>query len=129
MRLYADHVEVYYKGHLVESMERIQGKGEARIDYHHIIGSLVRKPGAFARYRFKVQMYPSHTFRLAYDAMRGWKEERADVDYVRILHLASTANGMRGREGAEEAARIEGEVRLRSGEASVHARLPRDTGS
>ena len=50
VRLYPDHVEVYYKGHLVESMERIRGKGKARIDYRHIIGSLVRKPGAFARY-------------------------------------------------------------------------------
>ena len=34
--------------------------------------------------------FPSHTFRFAYDAMRGWKGERADVDYVRILHLAAT---------------------------------------
>ena len=34
---------------------------EARIDYRHIIGSLVRKPGAFARYRFREQMYPTHT--------------------------------------------------------------------
>ena len=34
--------------------------------------------------------FPSHTFRQAYDAMRGWKGERADVDYVRILHLAAT---------------------------------------
>ena len=81
---------MYYKGHLVKSMERIRGGGEARIDYRHIIGSLVRKPGAFARYRFREQMYPSHTFRLAYDAMHGWKGERADVDYVRILHLAAT---------------------------------------
>ncbi|CAI8048613.1 hypothetical protein GBAR_LOCUS26800, partial [Geodia barretti] len=55
VRLYPDHVEVYYKGHLVESMERIRGKGKARIDYRHIIGSLVRKPGAFARYRFREQ--------------------------------------------------------------------------
>ena len=56
VRLYPDHVEVYYKGHLVESMERIRGKGKARIDYRHIIGSLVRKPGAFARYRFREQL-------------------------------------------------------------------------
>ena len=56
VRLYADHIEVYYKGHLVESMERVHGTGEAQIDYRHIIGSLVRKPGAFARYRFREQM-------------------------------------------------------------------------
>ena len=81
---------MYYKGHLVESMERIHGTGEARIDYRHIIGSLVRKPGAFARYRFREQMFPTQTFRVAYDALRCWRGERADVEYVRILHLAAT---------------------------------------
>ena len=89
-RLYADSIEIYYKGHLVESMERTHGTGEASIDYRHIIGSLVRKPGAFARYRFREQMFPTRTFRLAYDALRGWRGERADVEYVRILHLAAT---------------------------------------
>ena len=90
VRLYADHLEGYYKGQLVERMERIHGRGEARIDYRHIIGSLVRKPGAFARYRYREQMFPTHTFRLAYDALRRWRGERADVEYVRILHLAAT---------------------------------------
>ena len=90
VRLYADHIEVYYKGHLVERMDRVHGAGEACIDYRHIIGSLVRKPGAFARYRFRERMFPTRTFRLAYDAMRGWRGDRADVDYVRILHLAAT---------------------------------------
>ena len=89
-RVYADHIEVYYKEHLVESMERLHGTGEAQIDYRHIIGSLVRKPGAFARYRFREQMFPTQTFRLAYDALCGWRGERADVEYVRILHLAAT---------------------------------------
>ena len=84
VRLYADHIEVYYKGHLVESMERVHGTGEAQIDYRHIIGSLVRKPGAFARYRFREQMFPTQTFRLAYDALCGWRGERADVEYVRM---------------------------------------------
>ena len=90
VRLYSDHIEVYYKDHLVESMERIHGAGEARVDYRHVIGSLVRKPGAFARYRFREQMFPTQSFRLAYDALRGWKGERADMEYVRILHLAAT---------------------------------------
>ena len=34
--------------------------------------------------------FPTRTFRLAYDALREWRGERADVDYVRILHLAAT---------------------------------------
>ena len=90
IRLYADWVEVYYKGHLVERMERVRGEGEANVNYRHVISSLVRKPGAFARYRFREQLFPTLHFRLAYDALREWRGERADVEYVRILHLAAT---------------------------------------
>ena len=35
-------------------------------------------------------MFPTPTFRLAYDALCEWRGERADVEYVRILHLAAT---------------------------------------
>ena len=90
IRLYSDRVEVYYKGHLVEGMARVRGEGEANVNYRHVIGSLVRKPGAFARYRFREQLFPTMPFRLAYDALREWRGERADVEYVRILHLAAT---------------------------------------
>ena len=90
IRLYAERLEVYYKGHLVERMERVRGEREANVNYRHVIGSLVRKPGAFARYRFREQMFPTMTFRLAYDALKRWRGERADVEYVRILHLAAT---------------------------------------
>ncbi|MCB9737929.1 MAG: IS21 family transposase [Rhodobiaceae bacterium] len=88
-RQYANHIEVYYNDRLVESFPRIRGEQTTRIDYRHIIGSLVRKPGAFANYRFRQELFPTLTFRLAYDALRGWRGERADVEYVRILHLAA----------------------------------------
>ena len=81
---------MYYKGHLVERMERVRGDGESNVNYRHVIGSLVRKPGAFARYRFREQLFPTMHFRLAYDALKEWRGERADVEYVRILHLAVT---------------------------------------
>ena len=87
---YPDWAEVYYKGHLVERMARVRGEGEANVNYRHVIGSLVRKPGAFARYRFREQLFPTMHFRLTYDALREWRGERADVEYVRILHLAAT---------------------------------------
>ena len=62
IRLYADCLEVYYKGAFVERMERVKGERDAYVDYRHVIGSLVRKPGAFARYRFREQMFPTMTF-------------------------------------------------------------------
>ena len=75
-------------------MERVRGEGEANVNYRHVIGSLVRKPGAFARYRFREQLFPTMHFRLAYDALREWRGERADVEYVRILRLAATTMEM-----------------------------------
>ena len=85
---YAEVVEVYYKGTLVQSMPRLRGK-QVHIDYRHIIESLVRKPGAFARYCYREELFPSLVFRRAYDALQTTHGERADLEYVRILHLAA----------------------------------------
>ena len=68
----------------------MHGEREANVNYRHVIGSLVRKPGAFARYRFREQLFPTIHFRLTYDGLRQWRGERADVEYVRILYLAAT---------------------------------------
>jgi len=89
-RQHPDTVEVYYRGQLVETMPRIRGEGGARIDYRHVIWSLVRKPGAFARYRYREELFPTLTFRRAYDRLRKSRGDRADLDYVRILHLAAS---------------------------------------
>ncbi len=89
-RQFANHVDVFYQGKLVERMPRLRGGREHRIDYRHVIWSLVRKPGAFARYRYREELFPSSTFREAYDAFCRFRGERADVDYVRTLHLAAS---------------------------------------
>lgn len=90
-RVHADIVEVLFRGKLVETMPRVRGDKEHRVDYRHVIWSLARKPGAFARYRFREELFPSLTFRKAYDALRSFGE-RADVEYVRILHLAASTS-------------------------------------
>jgi hypothetical protein len=90
VRQYPDVLEVRYADKVVETIPRLRRDGAARIDYRHIIWSLVRKPGAFARYRYREELFPTTTFRLAYDALCGWRGERADVEYVRILHLAAS---------------------------------------
>lgn len=90
VKQYASVVELYYRGKLVETMPRLRGSRTARIDYRHVIWSLVKKPGAFARYRFREELFPTVVFRQAYDALRERLAERADVEYVRILHLAAS---------------------------------------
>ena len=56
-----------------------------------MIWSLVKKPGAFARYRWREELFPSLVFRRTYDALRSFHGERADAQYVRILHLAAVS--------------------------------------
>ena len=90
VRQYANHLEVYYRDRRVETMPRLRGSQTCRIDYRHVIWSMVKKPGAFARYRYREELFPSLSFRRAYDALRRWRGERADVEYVRILHLAAS---------------------------------------
>jgi hypothetical protein len=89
-RQHAAAVEILYRGALVERMPRVRGDRDHRIDYRHIIAALVRKPGAFARYRFREELFPTLVFRRAYDALVVSHGERADIEYLRMLHLAAT---------------------------------------
>jgi hypothetical protein len=91
-RVYADVVEVRLPGvdKPLETMPRLRGDAKHRIDYRHVIWSLVKKPGAFAAYRYREDLFPSLVFRRAYDALRQRRGDRADVEYVRILHLAAS---------------------------------------
>ena len=92
VRQYPDVIEVYYRDPRkpTATMPRLRGDRYHQIDYRHVIWSLVRKPGAFARYRYREELFPSLVFRRAYDALVDARGERADVEYVRILHLAAS---------------------------------------
>jgi len=90
VRVYANHLEVKYRGELVARPERVRGAGLEGIDYRHLVHSLVRKPGAFRRYVYREALFPTLTFRRAYDVLAERGEKWADLEYVRILHLAAT---------------------------------------
>jgi hypothetical protein len=56
-----------------------------------VIWSLVRKPGAFARYVYREEMFPTQVFRRAYDALQTpARPTSGDLAYLRILHLAAS---------------------------------------
>ena len=90
VRVYANHLEVRYRGELVARPERVRGDGLEGIDSRHLVHSLVRKPGAFRRYVYREALFPTLTFRRAYDVLAARGERWADLEYVRILHLAAT---------------------------------------
>ena len=90
-RIHMDHIEVWYAQRMVESFPRLRGEGKHSINYRHVIDWLVRKPGAFADYRYREDLFPTIRFRMAYDWLKGKKGEgRADREYLKILHLAAS---------------------------------------
>jgi hypothetical protein len=90
VRVRAETLEVYLGTAHLHTLPRLPGAGQHRIDYRHIIWSLVRKPGAFAQYRYRDDLFPSLTFRRAYDVLGEVVPDRADREYVRLLHLAAS---------------------------------------
>jgi len=88
-RVYAERVEIWYAQRCVETLPRLRGKGNQWIDYRRIIGWLVRKPGAFANYRYRAELFPSSQFRMVYDALKEQSPAHADRDYLKILYLAA----------------------------------------
>ena len=91
-RVHPDVVEVHYRHEVVQTMPRLRKEDAHYIDYRHVIGWLVRKPGAFARYRYREDLYASVPFRRADHALVRTHGERADVEDPRILHTAATAD-------------------------------------
>ena len=65
-----------------------RGDRGAGIDFRHLIRDLLRKPGAFAGYRWREEMFPSLVYRAAYDRL-----ERVggavDKRYLEVLKLAA----------------------------------------
>jgi hypothetical protein len=93
VRIFDEHIEIWYAQKKEFSTERLIGKKQHHIDYRHVIWSLIRKPGAFARYRYRQDLFPTLVFRQAYDALAKVHVERlADVEYLRILHLAASTS-------------------------------------
>ena len=62
-------LEVWHGSVLVERVPRLRGRNQHEINYRHVIDWLVRKPGAFAGYRYQDAMFPTSRFRRAYDAL------------------------------------------------------------
>ncbi len=92
VRVRAESLEGYVGTVRAFTLPRLSGKHQHAINYRHIIWSLVRKPGAFAAYRYRDDLFPTTTFRQAYDRLLSERGLRADQQYVRVLHLAATTS-------------------------------------
>lgn len=81
-------VRFVYRTEEAASYPRSIGRAP-RIDYRHVIASLVRKPGAFARYLYREELFPRPVFRQAYDRLHVVEERKASARYLRLLQLAA----------------------------------------
>jgi len=88
-RLYADSIEVWYGQRKEEVLPRLRGRYKHHINYRHVIEWLVRKPGAFAGYRYRAELFPTSRFRMAYDYLAATASGRAVREYLGILQLAA----------------------------------------
>ena len=59
------------------ALPRLTGDCTHAINYRHVIEWLIRKPGAFAEYRFHQDLFPTLAFRRAYDQLLGETEVRS----------------------------------------------------
>jgi transposase InsO family protein len=90
VRLYEWHLEVYVGQKQVETIPRLVGQKKQQINYRHLIGTLLRKPGGFRNYRYREALFPSLVFRQAWDQLKLWYSPRkADLIYLRLLRLAT----------------------------------------
>jgi hypothetical protein len=87
--IYHSSIELYYGEKLVQTMPKLEDKKEYSINYRHIIGSLVRKPGAFANYCYRDSLFPKPIFRKAYDILKNQYPVNGDKQYLQILKLAA----------------------------------------
>lgn len=92
VRLYADHLDIWYGQKRLYSLPRLRGEEKAHINYRHIIDWLIRKPGAFNHYRYRHALYPTHRFRMAYDILTAEEPDSGHKKYLKILHLAAYEN-------------------------------------
>lgn len=87
--LYEDRIELLDGRLVVEVLERRHGDRGTHVNWRHLLEALRRKPGAFRRYRYREQFFPSLIWRKAYDALQSaFSEGRAERDYLGLLALA-----------------------------------------
>jgi hypothetical protein len=102
VRLFERTLEVWYGGRHEVSTERLRGRYGHRVDYRHVIWSLVKQPGAFARYRYRSDLFPALAFRRAYERISELGQStKNDLEYLRILFLAATTMESEVRQALE----------------------------
>ena len=90
VEVYENQLKLYSGRELLLTLPRRHSDRGMVLDYRHVIDHLLRKPGAFERYRYRQQLFPSELFRRAHDYLverRG--QRRGLLEYLQLLKLTS----------------------------------------
>jgi hypothetical protein len=102
-RVSETQIEVYNGREVVCTLPRRHGRAGAVIDFRHVIAELVRKPGAFARWRHREALFPTVIFRKVYDRfVADLGEHRGERDYLHLLKLAADTSQCEVEEALEK---------------------------
>lgn len=104
---YHERLEIYYGQKHIQTMERV-AKGEQAIAYRHVINQLLRKPGAFAHYKYREHLFPSLLYRQAYEKLSRSHPDKGHKYYLKLLQFAAT--------GSEEAVATAIEILISNGQ-------------
>ena len=87
-RIYESRIVLLEGAQEVARLPLSRGDRGAVIDFRHLIGYLLRKPGAFAGYRWREELFPSLVYRAAYDHLTRVGGD-ADRRYLEVLKVAA----------------------------------------
>jgi hypothetical protein len=87
-RVYENRIVLLAGAREVARLPLSQGDRGGVIDYRHVIDHLLRKPGAFAGYRWREEMFPTPVFRAVYDHLERTCHA-ADRRYLEVLKVAA----------------------------------------
>jgi hypothetical protein len=88
VRVWETELEFVWNGEVVERAERRRGKPGVFINWRHVIGALLRKPGALKGWRYREAMFPNVRWRALYDLLtERYSPGRAEREYLGILIL------------------------------------------
>jgi len=90
VEIYETELKLYTGRQLLLTLPRRHSDRGLVLDYRHVIDHLLRKPGAFERYRYREQLFPTPVFRQAYDQLVARQgQRRGTVEYLQLLKLTS----------------------------------------
>ena len=88
-----NQLQIYFGRELLLTVPRECGDRGVVLDYRHVIDHLLRKPGAFERYRYREELFLSPLFRQGYDQLIAKHGQRhGTLEYLRLLKLTSESS-------------------------------------